>query len=166
MKIVLVTAVAVALFVGVVAGASYYTYVLGESEARYQRIVDGLRAENLRLQNLLTEATNQISRLQSDVRSLQTAVENAEQNARRLSENAESLERRLDQLSSQLSSATQDLNNLRSKITRVNEILPLLENDRVLVSWIRTDPPGEREPARRYWNETRALALKSDPNLA
>ncbi|MEM4189317.1 MAG: hypothetical protein QW544_02215 [Candidatus Caldarchaeum sp.] len=166
MKIVLATAVAVALFVGVVAGAAYYTYVLGESEARYQRIVDGLRAENLRLQNLLTEATNQVNRLQADVRSLQTAVENAEQNARRLRENAESLERRLDQLSSQLSSATQDINNLRSKITRVNEILTLLENDRVLVSWIRTDPPGEREPARQYWNETRALALKSDPNLA
>ncbi|MEM4281968.1 MAG: hypothetical protein QXK38_07260, partial [Candidatus Caldarchaeum sp.] len=97
MKVVFVAAVAVALFVGVVAGAAYYTYVLGDSEARYQRIVDGLRAENLRLQNLLTEATNQVNRLQADVRSLQTAVENAEQNARRLRENAESLERRLDQ---------------------------------------------------------------------
>ncbi|MEM4189221.1 MAG: hypothetical protein QW544_01725 [Candidatus Caldarchaeum sp.] len=166
MRTVFIAAVVVALFVGVVAGAVYYSYLLSESEARYQKAVEELRAENTRLQNLLAEATNQMNRLQADVRSLQTSVENAEQNARQLRDRAASLEAQLGQLSSQLGSATQELSSLRSKVNRVNEILTLLENDRVLVSWIRTDPPAERESARQYWNETRALASKSDPNLA
>ncbi|MDW7977949.1 MAG: hypothetical protein RMH74_04000 [Candidatus Caldarchaeum sp.] len=79
MKVITLAAVAaVALFAGLAAGAAYYSFVLGETEARHQSLVKELRDENARLQNLLTQTNNQLSRLQSDYRSLQTQLENAE----------------------------------------------------------------------------------------
>ncbi|MDW8358963.1 MAG: hypothetical protein RMK31_00055 [Candidatus Caldarchaeum sp.] len=166
MKVMTLAAVAaVALFAGLAAGAAYYSFVLGETEARHQSLVKELRDENARLQNLLTQTNNQLSRLQSDYRSLQTQLENAETRARQLNERLASLERRADSLSSQLSSTSNELSKLRTKVDQVKNIMTLLENDRVLISWLRGGAPDDREGARQYWNETRALALKSDPNL-
>jgi ABC-type transporter Mla subunit MlaD len=166
MKALYAAIVVVALFAGVAVTAAYYTFVLGEAESRSQAAIAELRAENLRLQNLLSEANNQGSRLQADLRSLQTAVEEARREAQQLRAELEKLDRQASELRSQLSTARGELDSLKSKIEKVKKVLELLENDRVLISWIRTDPPGERKAARFYWNETRTLALKSDPNLA
>ncbi len=166
MKALYAAIAVVALFVGVAVTAVYYTFVLGEAESRSQAALAELRAENIRLQNLLSEANNQGSRLQADLRSLQTAVEEARREAQQLRAELEKLDRQASELRSQLSTARGELDSLKSKVEQVEKVLELLENDRVLISWIRTDPPGEREAARDYWNETRALALKSDPNLA
>jgi ABC-type transporter Mla subunit MlaD len=166
MKALYAAIVVVALFAGVAVTAVYYTFVLGEAESRSQAVIAELRSENLRLQNLLSEANNQGSRLQADLRSLQTAVEEARREAQQLRAELEKLDRQASELRSQLSTARGELDSLKSKVEQVQKVLGLLENDRVLISWIRTDPPGEREAARDYWNETRALALRSDPNLA
>jgi chemotaxis protein histidine kinase CheA len=166
MKALYAAIAVVALFAGVAVTAVYYTFVLGEAESRSQAVIAELRSENLRLQNLLSEANNQGSRLQADLRSLQTAVEEARREAQQLRAELEKLDRQASELRSQLSTARGELDSLKSKVEQVQKVLGLLENDRVLISWIRTDPPGEREAARDYWNETRALALKSDPNLA
>jgi ABC-type transporter Mla subunit MlaD len=166
MKALYAAIAVVALFAGVAVTAVYYTFVLGEAESRSQAVIAELRSENLRLQNLLSEANNQGSRLQADLRSLQTAVEEARREAQQLRAELEKLDRQASELRSQLSSARGELDSLKSKVEQVQKVLGLLENDRVLISWIRTDPPGEREAARDYWNETRALALRSDPNLA
>ncbi len=166
MKALYAAIAVVALFVGVAVTAVYYTFVLGEAESRSQAAIAELRAENIRLQNLLSEANNQASRLQADLRSLQAAVEEARREAQQLRAELEKLDRQASELRSQLSTARGELDSLKSKVEQVEKVLELLENDRVLISWIRTDPPGEREAARDYWNETRALALKSDPNLA
>jgi prefoldin subunit 5 len=166
MKAIYAAIAVVALFAGVAVTAVYYTFVLGEAESRSQAVIAELRSENLRLQNLLSEANNQGSRLQADLRSLQTAVEEARREAQQLRVELEKLDRQASELRSQLSTARGELDSLKSKVEQVQKVLGLLENDRVLISWIRTDPPGEREAARDYWNETRALALRSDPNLA
>ncbi len=166
MKALYAAIAVVALFAGVAVTAVYYTFVLGEAESRSQAVIAELRSENLRLQNLLSEANNQGSRLQADLRSLQTAVEEARREAQQLRAELEKLDRQASELRSQLSTARGELDSLKSKVEQVQKVLGLLENDRVLISWIRTDPPGEREAARDYWNETRALALRSDPNLA
>jgi len=166
MKAIYAAIAVVALFAGVAVTAVYYTFVLGEAESRSQAVIAELRSENLRLQNLLSEANNQGSRLQADLRSLQTAVEEARRESQQLRAELEKLDRQASELRSQLSTARGELDSLKSKVEQVQKVLELLENDRVLISWIRTDPPGEREAARDYWNETRALALRSDPNLA
>ncbi len=166
MKILLAASVATSLFIGIAIAAVYYLSVLQTTEATYQSLVENLRAENIRLQNLLTDATNEASRLQSDLRNLQSLLEKAEQRARQFSERAELLDKQVGDLSSQLNSARKELEDLRSKVNQVRDILTLLENDRVLLSWIRAEPPLDRESARRFWNETRALAERSDPSLA
>jgi uncharacterized phage infection (PIP) family protein YhgE len=166
MKALYAAIVVVALFAGVAVTAVYYTSVLSEAESRSQAAIAELRAENLRLQNLLSEANNQRSMLQADLKSLQTALEEARREAQQLRTGLEKLDRQSSELRSQLSTTHGELGSLKSKVEQVKKVLELLENDRVLISWIRTDPPGERKAARDYWNETRALALKSDPNLA
>ncbi|MEM4173859.1 MAG: hypothetical protein QXV14_04630, partial [Candidatus Caldarchaeum sp.] len=165
MKYVLTVVAVLSLFLGAAAAATYYSMLLADSDARYQSLVNDLREQNTRLQNLLTETSNQLSRLQSDYRSVQTLLENAENRARQLSDRLTLLEKQAGETSSQLASVNGELSQLRSRVERVKNILTILENDRVLISWLRSGPPGDREGARQYWNETRALALKSDPNL-
>jgi len=166
MKSLYAAIVVVALFAGVAFTAVYYSYVLGEVESRSQAAMAELRAENLRLQNLLAEANSQSSRLQADLRSLQTSIEEARREAQQLRARLETLDRQVSELGSQLSTTRGELDSLKNKVEQVKKVVELLENDRVLISWIRSGPPGEREGARDYWNETRALALRSDPNLA
>lgn len=165
MKAFLVAVVVVSLFAGAAAAAVAYSFVLGETEARYQKLLDDMRAENLELQSRLSEAENTVNRLRSDLSSLQTSLQTAENRAQQFSERINLLENRLNQLSSQLEAANTELKNLRSSMESIKNVMALLENDRVLISWLRSEPPGTREGDREYWNETRALAVKSDPNL-
>jgi chromosome segregation ATPase len=137
MKALYAAIVVVALFAGVAVTAVYYTFVLGEAESRSQAVIAELRSENLRLQNLLSEANNQGSRLQADLRSLQTAVEEARREAQQLRAELEKLDRQASELRSQLSTARGELDSLKSKVEQVQKVLGLLENDRVLISWLR-----------------------------
>lgn len=165
MKAILVAAVVVSLFLGAAAAAVAYSFVLGETEARYQKLLDDLKSQNLDLSNRLTEAENTVNKLRSDITSLQTSLQTADQRAQQLSEKVRLLENRLNQLSSELEAANTEVKSLRTNMESVKDVLSLLENDRVLISWLRSEPPGTREGDREYWNETRALAVKSDPNL-
>ncbi|MCX8201675.1 MAG: hypothetical protein N3H84_06185 [Candidatus Caldarchaeum sp.] len=166
MKSLTVAAVVVALFAGVAVGATYYSVVLGESTAAYQRLVDELRAENSRLQSQLTASNNRVSGLESDIKSVQALLDNAQRRARELDERVRRLEAQIQQLTVENTAARRELQALRAKSESFKNVLTRLENDRVLLSWIRNDPPNQREAAREFWNETRTLSLKSEPNLA
>jgi len=166
MRALLFAAVAVALVAGLVVSSAYYLSLLNEKERSYQALLSEAERSNQRLQAQLAEANNRINQLQSEIQRLQMENQNIGERSRQLTERVASLEERLETLTSQLEDVRRTAGQLSTKLDRVSKILSLLENDRVLLSWIRTDPPGERESARQFWNETRALALKSEPNLA
>lgn len=166
MKWLTLAVAVVALFVGVVVGAAYYTSVLAENTANYQKLLDELRAENQRLQNQLTSSNNRVAKLESDIKSVQTLLDAAEKKAKELDEKVRTLENQVQRLNEESSAAKRELTSLKAKSEQMKNILSRLENDRVLLSWIRSDPPNEREAARQFWNETRSLTVKSEPNLA
>lgn len=165
MRVFVVAIVVVSLLAGAAASAIVFNQLLEETEARYQKLLDELRAENLDLQTRLTEAENTVNRLRADLNSLQTNLQTADQRSQQFSERVSQLENRLNQLSAELEAANSELSSLKTSMESVKNVLSLLENDRVLISWLRSEPPGTREGDREYWNETRALVVKSDPNL-
>ncbi len=54
---------------------------------------------------------------------------------------------------------------LNETINKVKNSLSALENDRVLLVYMREDLPGTRESAKEYWGEVKNLSSQSDPNL-
>ncbi|MCS7138309.1 MAG: hypothetical protein NZ941_08095 [Candidatus Caldarchaeum sp.] len=166
MKALLIVAVVVSLFAGVGIGAAYYSLVLAENTASYTRLVDELRAENNRLQSQLAASNSRVSSLESDIKAVQALLDSAERRAREFDDRVRRLESQVQQLTDENSAVRKELETLRAKSEAVKNVMARLENDRVLLSWVRAEPPSEREAARQYWNETRSLSLKSDPNLA
>lgn len=165
MKVLLAASVVVALFAGAVVSTVFYSALFSQATADYQKQIDELRAENFRLQNELTASKNKAAGLESDVKTFQSLLEVAERRSRELDEKVRRLEAQLQQLGDESSAVRREVVSLRVKTDEVKRVLTQLENDRVLLSWIRNGPPTERQAAREYWNETRTLVLKSSPTL-
>ncbi|MEM0440685.1 MAG: hypothetical protein QXY84_04635 [Candidatus Caldarchaeum sp.] len=165
MKVLLAASVVVALFAGAVVSAVFYSAVFSQAIADYQKQIDELLAENFRLQSELTSSRNRVGGLESEVKTFQSLLEAAERRAKELDERVGRLETQLQRLNDENSAVRREVASLRVKMDEVKKVLTQLENDRVILSWIRSGPPDQRQAARDYWNETRSLVAKSNPTL-
>jgi len=77
----------------------------------------------------------------------------------------QSTEGELSTTQANLESTTDQLKRLDLTLTQVKQILPKLENDRLLLIELRRNLPETRMEARGYWNFVKQLAVSADPTL-
>jgi peptidoglycan hydrolase CwlO-like protein len=118
------------------------------------------------LNSQLAQLRNEISRLTSDLESERESATSLQGTIDGYRLRLSSLENLVSNLTSTLSEEISRNTLFSSKLEELKKLLEDIKNDRILLSWIRTNPPGTREGDREYWNETRALAADSDPSLA
>ncbi|GBC69257.1 hypothetical protein HRbin01_00953 [archaeon HR01] len=165
MRTILVTA-----FVAAVLGFAL-GYVVSQSVLQVE--VNRLTAEIESRDGEISSLNSQVVQLRNEVSRLSTDLESERDTALALQKTIEGYRLRIGGLENMVSNLTSRLEQVvsqntltGSKLEEVKNALEILKNDRILLSWIRTSPPGTREGDRGYWNETRALAINSNPSLA
>jgi len=138
-----------------------------------QAQIDSLQAELKNRDNMIdslniqiTDLRNELNRISSDLSSEKSEAASLRQTLNDYRERIADLENRVTALSASLEESKSQTSASLSKLNQARSILELLQNDRILLSWINRDLPGTREGDREFWNETRAIASKSAPYLA
>ena len=160
--VVLVVAAIICFILGYYLGQAY---VAQEIEA-YRMKIDHLRKENLGLEDRVSELEEELMRLKS---------ENL-----KLSEGREALRSRVDELTSKLEKVTEELEEAKrvaeeerahsaeveDKLSKLSKAVEMLKDDKELLVTLRAEVPETREDAERFWNDTRELIERIDPNMA
>jgi len=139
-------------------------YMAQEIEV-YRAKIDLLEMENLELEDRVKELEEELIELKS--RNLE------------LSKESEFLESRIDELTLELENAMKELEEakkiaeeekarsmeLDEKISKLSKAVEKLKDDKELLLTLRARVPEAREDAERFWNDTRELIERIDPNM-
>jgi len=159
--VVLVVAAILCFILGYHLGQAYMAQ---EIEA-YRMKIDRLRKENLGLEDRVSELEEELMRLKS---------ENL-----KLSEAGEALRSRVDELTSKLEKVTEELEEAKrvaeeekahgaeveDKLSKLSKAVEMLKDDKELLVTLRAEVPETREDAERFWNDTKELIERIDPNM-
>jgi uncharacterized membrane-anchored protein YhcB (DUF1043 family) len=158
-------AVVISLVVGFAAG--YITLQLIQ-QPQLESLQAELKArdDTINLLNIqITQLRNDFNRISSDLSSEKSNVVILQNTLDDYRKQVVDLENRVSALVASLEEARVKTSSSLSKLDQALSVLDTLQNDRILLSWMNRDLPGTREGDREFWNETRALAAKSEPSL-
>jgi len=139
-------------------------YMAQEVEAHRVKI-DHLKKEILGLEDRVKELEDELMELRS---------KNVE-----LLKVREALKSRIDELTSKLEKVTEELEEakrvaeeekahgaeLEDKLSKLSRAVEMLKDDKELLVALRAEVPETREGAERFWNDTRVLIERIDPNM-
>jgi len=164
-RFLLPTVVVAAVVLGIAAGYIANAYASQAVIADLEMQIRERDAQISSLNAALTEARNKESASAAEIARLDALLESVTSAEKNSKEQLARVENELGELRKRLGDSDQMVQQLSQKLKRAEEIVKSLENDRVLLSWMRTNPPGNRQGDLNYWNETRPLAVKSSPSL-
>lgn len=159
-------AIVISIALGFAAGYITLQYVQQAQIDSLQAELKAREDEIASLNTRLSQLVNELNRLTADLSSEKSITASLQDTLNQYREQIAELENRVSTLSQSIEEARARSSEAMGKLEQARASLELLENDRVLLSWLNTDPPGTREGDREYWNETRALAARSNPSLA
>ena len=163
--IILYVGVAVAIVAAFMAGYYLQEYYLGMENRMLKSELEKLRIENEALRAELSQVRSKLASITLENDDLKASISSLERRVDELLSSLEEKENEVSSLLSRLSEEEEQVSSLTQTLEKIRNSVSMLKKDRELLVVLSEGIPNTREEAERFWNDTRKLVERIEPNL-
>ncbi len=163
--VILYVGVAVAVVAAFMAGYYLQEYYLGTENKVLQSELEKLRLENEALRAELAQVKSRLTSITLENDDLRASISSLERRVEELLSSLEEKENEVSSLLSRISEEEERASSLLQTLEKIRDSVSILEKDRELLVVLSESIPTTREDAERFWNDTRKLVERIEPNL-